>query len=117
MEYVKALMAVQAQGVLVAENVMNCCGSCTGYELAQEFGDTPVAWTFAGQGRELRWDMDDDTPYEWDEGGPKPAVKQYWNFSPLSAGEALAAAFRSRGFTVEWDGNDGKCVTVNYQDE
>jgi hypothetical protein len=128
-----AVSAVQAQGVTLKVNVMACCNGCANAShlgLTEEaLETTPHAWNLGSQGDELVWDNgkprflnelpDDEDDDEFESFGrrnlTRPATVVYFNHGgpDLKAGQALAEAFRSQGFTVEWNGTDVEAVQVH----
>jgi hypothetical protein len=134
-----ALNGLQARGVHVRVNVMECCRGCVGWEKlelpSKEAGETtPVLWHYGGQGSELVWysgqpvfldEMpEDDEDDEYSDFGRRrarfggrdgrPADRVFFNHGGpgLEAAQAAAEVFRGEGFEVEWDGTENECVQV-----
>lgn len=134
-----AVAAVQAQGVHLKLNVMECCRGCIGHEKLElpsreALDTTPYAYQYGGQGSELVWrngqpfylDEPWDDEDEDEEDGfyasrrhqkrdERCAHTVYFNHGgpDLVAAQALVEIFRGGGFTVDWDGTKNQCVIVH----
>lgn len=113
--------------VLVFDNFPTCCGSCAGYEIEQTHADAPYVYFINQQGRGLTWKDGKPYNYEMDyvpgEGYDDddeeitvttPATKVWFSHSNLHAATVLRDALVKFGLTVEWDGTDMKCVTLDF---
>jgi hypothetical protein len=135
-----ALNGLQARGVHLRMNVMECCRSCVNWEKLELPNEaaadtTPVAWHYGGQGNELVWRHghalfldelpEDDEDDEYSDFGrrrrdsfggrdARPAGEVLFNHDgpDLVAAQTLAEVFRGEGFEVEWDGTQWDCVHV-----
>lgn len=132
-----AVNGVQARGVHLKINVMQCCRSCItftdlGLPSQEARENEPYAFTFAGQGNELLWqkgvpfyleeayEIDDE---EEDFFGPRsrernidrPATTLYiYHGGPgLTAAQTVTEVFRGEGFEVDWDGTEDRAVIVH----
>lgn len=130
-----ALNGLQARGVHVRINVMQCCRGCVNWKKlelpSEDAGETtPVLWHYGGQDNELVWqhgqpffldEMPEDESSDFGRrrarfGGRdgRPADRVYFNHDGpgLEAAQAAAEVFRGEGFEVEWDGTEYDCVQV-----
>lgn len=111
--------------VLVFDNYPQCCGSCAGHHIEQEHPDAAYVYFINQQGNGLTFvdgkPFNYDTDYDMDDDGEdveievtSPATKTYFSHSNVHAAQTLADALRKFGLTVDWDGTDGRCVTVDF---
>lgn len=118
--YHHALFQVRLQtDVHVFDNYPMCCGSCAGAELEQKHPDEHYVYFMNQQGRGLMFE--DGMPYHFeDPDNMKPsrlAQKVYFSHSTIHAATVLRDALVAAGLTVEWNGSEGQCVTLDFAGE
>lgn len=110
-----SIRAIRKSGVAIKQNVRTCCRSCVepAISLNVKDDDQPWAYTYGGQGMATKWENDykmvPSSTSRFVRGTPVTEV--YFNHDN-GAAKVVAETFRANGFTVEWDGNDNKCVVV-----
>lgn len=113
----RALRVTRKQGVVVRQNVMECCRSCVSLEKLglPDWESVPFVWTYGGQGSRYRWA--DGVPVASNNEryySGQPIQRIYFNHGGpgVEGPTALVAALQAEGITVEWDGSEGKCPEV-----
>lgn len=108
----KAFKEIRKQGIVVRRNVVDCCQSCADLDVAME---TPVLWSFGGQGSRNTVKGNDYTYGGW-----------MFNHSNLAkddgtltdAGRRVLHTLEDNGLVVEWEDEDHtrrpfKKLTIN----
>lgn len=102
--------------VLVFDNYPSCCGSCAGYEIDLKHPNGDYVYFMNSQGRGLTFK--DGKPYNYededDQRPTAPARHVYFSHSNLHSATVLRDALVKFGLTVDWNGTDMKCVTINF---
>lgn len=114
----KAIARVQAEGLAIHADRFYCCSSCAAYEISQEYGNTPVAYLTNAQNHELGWE--DGIPFFFEEGSRENGdpefgriAEQIWfHYNDIKVATAVALAFSTEGFEVDWDGTESQGVGV-----
>lgn len=114
----RAIKSLRGEGVHVRQNIMQCCRGCvTESDLNMKDKSQPVAWTFGGQQNAYSWIEDTIVSRSTINGRRSYSLREgaeteiYFNHDN-GAAAATKAAFEAEGFSVDWDGEDFKCVIV-----
>jgi hypothetical protein len=117
----RAVKSLRKSGVHFRTNVMKCCRGCiTEQDLNLKDVEQPYGYTFGGQDMWVKFN-EDGQPYEkadrwerrsngYDYKSPEKVFINHGN----DAGAKIAEAFRTEGFTVEYDGTDYNCVEIKF---
>lgn len=125
----EAVYATRRSGVVVRQNVMECCRGCVSPEklgMTKEHLDDgmPYAWTYGGQGNANSWVersqgefvlMNRQKFAAWNKRAfgrmPEPVEGVYF-YHGNGGAEKVVEAFRAQGFEVEWNGDQYEAVLV-----
>lgn len=117
-----AIQEIKHSDITVRENVDAECGCCINWEdLGLSSPDEAFAFTYEDGRYFFHHDVLVLEDYEDEDDDDDEDVSSAPTLTPLTAiyfnhgngaGEQIAAAFKSNGFDVDWDGTDEMTVTI-----
>lgn len=115
-----ALREVRRQGIKVRQNVRKCCRSCI---MPENLGlnpdeNHPYVYTYGGQENAYSW-YNDELVYTHTlrKYHTKKVERVFFNHGGeggTAAATILVDILTRHGFDVEWNGDQGSCVIVNF---